>query len=524
VTATAGIRRLITSASSVTARLEGIWKSLWRFLTFSLADDAIYPGKNLCVSIEKGGITMAFGTRFLSRYRIKGFKTYPLDKDRYPQPEGVASSAVLSISHLRAVKSDITLSIPKAWAVIRTAEFPVSIKENIPDVVSYEMDRLTPFSADEALYDFKVLKEKDGKLTLLIVAAKADQIMPYINALREKGFDVGRLTINLSGTGALCRYVYSQADSVFVEINEQGYEGAVFSGDSITGAFAGSLSALDDKSRVDAIVRELEPIIEGIKKDGGSPRVVVLFKDKNPALKEMLKLRISLPFGLLNETDIKVTPGPQREGTPYAAIGGVLESLRPGAERLDLLKKGRHKRPETPIALTVILLLSIAAMGILYMVTPLKIEQKRLSEIDKQIMTRKEAVRKVENIKKEIGTISSEISTIRNFKENKPMALNILKELSSVLPKTAWLTRVRVTETTVEIEGYASSATELIPKLEASRYFRKAEFASPTFRDPRMNADRFMIRMEIEGIKSEQQNSRAVEQKSEQQTSRPSKK
>jgi hypothetical protein len=60
---------------------------------------------------------------------------------------------------------------------------------------------------------------------------------------------------------------------------------------------------------------------------------------------------------------------------------------------------------------------------------------------------------------------------------------------------------VRVTETTVEIEGYASSATELLPKLEASKLFRKSEFASPTFRDARMNADRFVIKMEIKGVK-----------------------
>lgn len=32
-------------------------------------------------------------------------------------------------------------------------------------------------------------------------------------------------------------------------------------------------------------------------------------------------------------------------------------------------------------------------------------------------------------------------------------------------------------------------------------YFKKAEFSSPTFRDTRMNADRFNIKMEIEGVK-----------------------
>jgi hypothetical protein len=40
----------------------------------------------------------------------------------------------------------------------------------------------------------------------------------------------------------------------------------------------------------------------------------------------------------------------------------------------------------------------------------------------------------------------------------------------------------------------------LVPKLEASPFFKKVEFASPTYRDPKLNQDRFQIKMEIEGL------------------------
>jgi hypothetical protein len=36
--------------------------------------------------------------------------------------------------------------------------------------------------------------------------------------------------------------------------------------------------------------------------------------------------------------------------------------------------------------------------------------------------------------------------------------------------------------------------------LEASKFFQKVEFASPTFRDARLNTDRFQIKMELEGV------------------------
>ena len=83
------------------------------------------------------------------------------------------------------------------------------------------------------------------------------------------------------------------------------------------------------------------------------------------------------------------------------------------------------------------------------------------------------------------------------------MSSNILKELTLMLPKNAWLTRARVFESQVNIEGYSPSATSLIPRLEASPLFQKVEFSAPTFHDPRQNMDRFQIKMELEGFQQE---------------------
>jgi Tfp pilus assembly protein PilN len=230
---------------------------------------------------------------------------------------------------------------------------------------------------------------------------------------------------------------------------------------------------------------------------------MLLLKDKNPALKELLKLQINLPVRILNETDIKIRLSGTYKEIPYAALGGVLESLWPKANGLNLLKKGHRERLKTPKAFTILLLLTILAMWILYIIAPLRIEEKRLKEIDHQVMLRKEDVKKVEVLKKDIEAVNKEISAITNFKEHKPMVLNMLKELTTIFPKNAWLTRVRFTEAAVNIEGYAVSATGLLSKLEASKYFQKVEFASPTFKDSRMNADRFTIKMEIEGFKKD---------------------
>ena len=497
------LKKITTFASTSGAFLKRIGRPLWRVLTFNPSDDIISPKKALCASINKGNVSVVLGSRFLSKTKIKGFRNYSFDEDRYLQPENLASSVALATNDLKATRVDVTLSIPKAWAIIKTAEFPSTVTENLGDALSHELDRLTPFGPEDALYDFRILKEEAGKLTILLMAARADLIQQYITALRERGINVNRVTVNLSAMGTLCRYIEKETDILYVEIDKDKYEGALFLDGSINRTLIGSFSSKGEKSKVETISGEIISVLNAVKTEGRSPQIVFLLEGLSPSFQEELKFQINQPLKILNETNLKLIPASLQKGISYAATGAVLESLWPKAKGLDLLKKGKQEKRKTPFVLTAILILASLAMWTVYMVAPLQIEKKRLEEIDRQITTRKEDVKKVEALKKEIEGLNSEVSSIDDFKEKRPMVLEILKELTTILPQTTWLTRVRITEKTVDIEGYASSATGLIPKLEASKYFKKAEFASPTFRDARQNADRFIIKMEIEGAKTE---------------------
>ncbi|HMK50373.1 MAG TPA: PilN domain-containing protein [Thermodesulfovibrionales bacterium] len=505
------INKLTTFVSSSSAAARKLADPVWRFLTFSLADDAIYPARALCATIEKDAMSVAYGTRILSKTTIKGARDYPFEEGKYPQPDVFASSLSLAINDFGAGKAGITLSIPKAWAVIKTAEFPLAVKENLSSVVAYELDRITPFSSDDAFFDFRVVDEKEDKLVLLVIAAKADMVRPYIEALSEKGIGVGRISVNISGIETVFRFADKKAESIFLEIRKDSYEGALFMNGLIGGAFSGSFGSADDTSKLNTLAKEIGPLADTLKINEKPAVLNLILRDKNHVLKEMLKSGLPCTVRILNETAMNIrVPGYTNE-LPYAAVGGVLESIWPKANSLNLLDKGVHERAKPPLALTALLALSIVVMWILYLIAPLKIEEKRLQEIDHQISIRKDEIKKVEALKKEIDAIQADISTINDFKHGRPMALNILKELTTILPKSTWLSRLRITETTVELEGYAASASGLLSKLEASSYFKKAEFASPTFRDVRMNSDRFNIKMEIEGFTKTNQEKKAGE-------------
>jgi Tfp pilus assembly protein PilN len=501
VTASVVLQKLSDMSSGSLTRAAQAAGPLWKMLTLSLADMAILPKRGLSLSIEPASLSLVYGSRFLSRIRIKGARTYPFEEGRYPSPAHLASTAVLARSEMKASRPVITLSIPKAWAVVRSVELPVTVKESLVNVISYELDRLTPFTPETALYDYRVIGEEGGKLRIMLVAARVDLVNPYLDAFRERRIAVDRVTVFPSAMATVCSFVHSPQSAIFVNINMRGYEGGYTVDGALFSVFAGGFDGADETANAERVTEEINRCSDTAKKEGGSPLVIVSSDQGNEAaaLKKSLTSTVDMRQGM----DGKLRLARGYESIPPSAVGGLLEALWPKAQGFNLLQRGVREKRKTPVLFTIFLVALLVAMGILCVIAPLRIEERRMQEIDRRIAAIRGEVKNVEALKKEVDSLEAEIATIGGFKKGRPMTLQMVKELTTILPKSAWLTRVRITETTAEIEGYAASATELLPKLEASPLLKKVEFSSPTFRDARLNSDRFVIKMEIEGSDSE---------------------
>jgi Tfp pilus assembly protein PilN len=485
------------------SKLGNVFNSIWNILTTGPNSDFIIPKKNVSVAINRNTISISYATRFLSKIKINGFADYPLNDKIFPDPNEFASIVSLGLKDLEIVHNEITLTIPKDWSVIRKAIFPVSVKENLYDVVFYEIDRITPFKQEDTLYDFKVIGQDENNLILLVAAANKEKIAPYIDALKDHGITVSSISVNLSSMINLCRLICNSSNFVFLDIGKNTFSGSFFYSKNVYEFFSGSFLIDDEKSALDSILAAIMPFKDRAASEGKDLNCIILLNNSSISLKEILRMKLGIPVSVLGESDIKISVKGHPKGFSYYAISSSIEALWSKANRFNLLNMGYVEKVKKPIALTIVLLLALFSLGAFYVVQPVEIEKQRLKEIDHQIAIKKDEVKKVEAIKKNIDDISNEISMINNFKGSKPLSIVILKELTSTLPKTDWLTRFKISDTVVTIEGYAESSTRLLQKLEASKYFRKVEFLSPTFRDARLNSERFNMKMELEGIKEE---------------------
>lgn len=70
-------------------------------------------------------------------------------------------------------RAPLTLQIPPGKTLRKTIELPLAAEENLHEVVGFEMDRRTPFRADEVYYDQRILERdtKTGKLNVDLLVA-----------------------------------------------------------------------------------------------------------------------------------------------------------------------------------------------------------------------------------------------------------------------------------------------------------------------------------------------------------------
>jgi Tfp pilus assembly protein PilN len=495
--------RLKAGVSKTGFQAARLSRFLWRILSLSLADDRVAPMRGLSVVLERGSIAVVDASRFLSWIRINGIRRYFFEKGKYPTPENVVSAVTLAANEFRITHAQVILVIPKSWTVIKTTDFPLSVTDNLSDVISYELDRLTPLRADRAFYDFQIIGQDESRLQVMVAAVNSDILQPYIEVLQGKKIIVRRIAVNSSALGTISQRIHGHGSVVFLKISEGGYEGGLIRDGKWRSSFTGNLSSSDEQACIRTIAGEVNPLIESIKKEEKNIEVIV---DCPLSDKWCRRLRDSIEAKIrfIGETDLKLRfMHEDRTEVSYVAVGGALEYLWPQIPKINLLDQGRHKLLKTPVALTTVLICLLVALGLFSLASPLQLEKWKVEALDREIAVRKDNVKKVEMVIKDLRNVENDLAAIRAFKNSRPMALNMLKEMTRILPKNTWLTRIRIADSTIEIEGYAASATEIVPKLEASEYFKKVEFASSTLRDPRLNVDRFTIKMEIEGLPEE---------------------
>jgi general secretion pathway protein L len=333
------------------------------------------------------------------------------------------------------------IGLPAEMVIQRVIRLPSAANENLAKAIEYALPKYIPLAPEDIYFQHQILAEDrdELQLTILVAAVKKKDLEPLIELRNQLGANI-------------C-----------------GAESAV------TAAING-LKDADLMDQLERATRELDSNgANGAASDeSGALNVYCHGPDATPDVLSKLNASPDLEF-----TRLDLHKSPLAEDSPIAGTGLALKSLRPVAMDLNLLPEEFRKKPSVIaryMTLVLFLLTLVAAVtwgGSYYL-------HQRMTDrrVDRELDALAGEIKTLGQTQSQISALQERIDSLNSLRQDRLPALEFLKELTEILPDTAWLRGLSVADNQVLIEGYADHSPTLLQQLEASPRFSDAKFIS----------------------------------------------
>jgi general secretion pathway protein L len=144
---------------------------------------------------------------------------------------------------------------------------------------------------------------------------------------------------------------------------------------------------------------------------------------------------------------------------------------------------------------------ALAALAVLLLVSAVLLTLSRyesaLGEIQARIAQTRIEAAAVRQVLERSDAAVADLGRLQKLKREHIPAIQVLEELTRLLPDTVWLSDFRLEGDTLDISGLAKSGAALPPLFERSAIFADAVLTAPLTLDPREDKERFSLRVRI---------------------------
>jgi len=108
----------------------------------------------------------------------------------------VAGSLSAVLAGLKDKRQRSTVQLAAGSVLTRHVSFPAQVRDNLPQVLGYEIDRLSPFQADQVYFDFRVAEGllQGGKVGVDLALCRRDLAQEWLQRLQDAGVPAEQLT------------------------------------------------------------------------------------------------------------------------------------------------------------------------------------------------------------------------------------------------------------------------------------------------------------------------------------------
>lgn len=453
----------------------------------------------LGIALGRRSVALVLLSKRFASVAVQAHRVMPL-----PPPEEAAARRVALASAVREFREEfevstdrVFVSVPRSMAVLARLSLPSAAKSDLDQVVEFESDRVLPTGRDELYLDY-VSREVGDKVEVLLIGILRRTAAELLDALEEGGAYARSLVptplalqdlLGFSPAAPLPRMLFVVDDGGEVEIDPI-LEGEVSESHVLRGGEASS----------EAVVRAaLSREIDRLPGVGGETPTFGICLD--PAGESSVLPPESLSGSRELLAGVKPSLGASDdffETAPTAvlpALGAALAAVREGSTDVNLLPpEERRGVDEGAPVLTFLLAAILVATSLLWVSSALVKDYLILRGLRSELAALEPQIRQIHAAESESDRLREKLLLLTAGAEV-PNSM-VLQELTSIVPNNAYLTSFRIRDGRVELEGFATAASDLVPILEKSKRLRNAQFTSPVTK-VQDNQERFSLTTDV---------------------------
>jgi len=517
--------------------------------------------RSVGIVLKKNEMIMVAARHGMRRYFLDGYRILPfLDSTEEEKETVILHNVERFLNDYRCGRSNIFAALPRSDAFIHYVHLPLAAEEDVYAAIGYDIDRHSPFGSDDVYYDCHVVRrmpESSQLYVMLVIVprARVDFLIELFKKLNirlqgveltttalvnghtpapemEAGFDVTALMHNASVQKVLQplagRFPVLEEFVVAEQADGQVPEGPP--------PIVLPIEYLDnDHYELDVIadgVLHFSRVFDCLTREPGETQLQDMLRQGRQAC-------IHLPFDLVEERPLRfifsgremagnllqdlppelndefhsVSSVPLHPATPQAEVSAdmapllfvpvilALKGLKPVGLDINLIPpelRPRRKKSMRKLfigAVVCLLFCCIAALAVRWDMAR-SVEQKKTAATVSRLARE---YKLVEAHRDDLARNEKLYQSAMLIESSDAGKLNILRELTEIIPEDAWLTEFNYRDDRREIRlsGYALSASQLLPMLEQSGLFENVRFTSPITTDRRSKKEQFRLEMQV---------------------------
>ena len=185
-----------------------------------------------------------------------------------------------------------------------------------------------------------------------------------------------------------------------------------------------------------------------------------------------------------HDLDVDIVTSRDRDGSNLRSINLLPQELRKR-------RRVSPRRINVALAALCVLLLLVA------IAVPVAQKNEALVLLEEQVQAAATEAREGNQVRKGLENMAEASRFLFEKKREDLLAVQLIEEVSTILPDHTWLARLDISATEMQMQGQSTASSSLIAIIEASPLFENANFRSPVVQVQGTDSDRFHLSADI---------------------------